>query len=596
MSKDARPAVRPVLLALCLLALALRGAHLDVLARGPLFTQHETFAESDMFMFDQWARRIVAGDLLGRETYQPLTAWQLSLAPEATWRHWYGAAPVFNKAPLYAYLVALMRALFGQPMLPLALLQVLVSAACVPLLYLVTRRLFEPEAGLLAALLFAVYAPSVHFSVVMLRDAWIVPAGLGVSLALLRLGEQPSRRRSLAAGLVAGAALVLNEAFVSLLLLALAWIAWTVERPARLRALALFVLGTALALSPVAARNLAVGAPVTSLAVMGSTALAVFDTAHSNPWFFEIHPQSVTHVLAQADGRLGATLVACYRTFEGGLPDVTSFYLRKSLGLLIPYENPDNVNFYYAALRDPLLRVLPGYGLLLPLALVGLGLAWRRWRTLAALVPVAASLLLGMLVMLPLSRYRATFAGVVLLPLAGHALAVMLARARQRRFAALAATAGAAACIALVAGLAQSRVVFAGRDAGAAFYRAPEFVLGVQFHERAGRLGAALQELRDLARLNPTPSVRVYAWLSAGQIHRRRAERPALEGALAAARGAAQGQAELLLHVADAYDALLGERATALALVNQALALSPPPALREILDGRQRILSRTASE
>lgn len=522
MSADARSSARRAVVALFLLALAVRGGHLASVASGPLFTHHRTFTESDMYMFDQWARRIARGDVLGREVYHPLTAWQLGLAPAETWQRWYGPAPVFNKAPFYAYLVGALYAAFGEPMLPLALLQVLASAACVPLVFLVTRRLFGRSAGLLAALLLAVYGPGVHFSVLMLRETWIAVAVLLVTLQLLRLRARPRLARAFALGVLAGLALVISETLMSMIVLCALWIAWRLRpRGAPVARLSgAFGLGVALAFAPVALRNAAVGAPVASLAVMGSAAAAVFDTARSNPYFFEIHREAILPVLEQADGRMGPTLLACWRSFTGGPPEVVLFFLRKASGLLIPYENPDNVNYYYAALRDPLLRVLPGYALLLPLALAGLGVAWARRRDVTPLLPVALSLLAGMLFMIPLSRYRATFA-VVLTPLAGLALARVIASVRARRLGAAAAVVAVALAVAATAAWVQARVVFAGRPAASFLYRPSEFVLGMQFYERQGRLGAAALEMLDLARLNPTPGVRAAALFAVTQLEAR---------------------------------------------------------------------------
>jgi 4-amino-4-deoxy-L-arabinose transferase-like glycosyltransferase len=584
MPRDEISPSRLAVAALFLLALALRVAHLESVARGPLFMAHETFVASDMYMFDQWSRRIAAGDVLGREVYQPLGKWQLELAPEASWRRWYGGAPVFNKAPFYAYLIAALRRLFGEPMLPLALLQVLASAACVPLLFLVTRRLFSTEAGLLAALLLALYAPAVHFSVTMLRDTWAAVAALGTLLALLRWAERPVPPRALAAGALAGLSVLVVESNVSMLALATAWIAWRTGGglSARLRQASLFLAGAALVFSPVAARNLAVGAPVTSLAVLGSTNAAVFDTAHSSPWFFEGHSAQVARVLEQGDGRMGATLLACYRTFDGPLHVVT-FYLRRALGLLVPFENADNVNYYYMALRSPVLALLPGYALTLPLAVVGLGLGFRRGRDLAVLLPVALSLLMGMLFVSPLSRYRATFAGVVLLPLAGHALATLLGWARARRVAPCLAAAVAALAIAAMAQVAQARVIFAEYQAGALIYRAAEFVLASRVLAAQGRPDAATAELRDLARLNPLASVRVFALHRAALIEVQRRNVAAVVDDLAQARALAAGRPELLLQAADAYVSLLGDRATALDVLREALRLPAPPELRRVL-------------
>ena len=76
-----------MLLLLLVIGAALRLAHLQVVMDSAMARYHVTFVESDMHMFDQWARHILdTGDLLGRATYHPLYSWQKLAAPEERWR------------------------------------------------------------------------------------------------------------------------------------------------------------------------------------------------------------------------------------------------------------------------------------------------------------------------------------------------------------------------------------------------------------------------------------------------------------------------------------------------------------------------------
>src|SRR5262249_32176163 len=107
-------------LALISITVLLRGVHLLRIAHSPIFDYHHFFPPSDMYLFDQWSQRIAGGDVLGRESYQPVVEWQLGLAPLRHWKQWYGHPLIFYKAPFYAYLVALLYRLFRGPVLPLA--------------------------------------------------------------------------------------------------------------------------------------------------------------------------------------------------------------------------------------------------------------------------------------------------------------------------------------------------------------------------------------------------------------------------------------------------------------------------------------------
>src|SRR5262245_18327922 len=110
-------------------------------------------------------------------------------APPAQWARWFGYAPVFYTAPLYAYLVALVRWLFGDPAVLMAILQIGAPMASTMLVFLVTERLFVRSAAAIAGLLFAVYGQAVHYDVVLLRGPWIVLASLLVTWCLLRVRE-----------------------------------------------------------------------------------------------------------------------------------------------------------------------------------------------------------------------------------------------------------------------------------------------------------------------------------------------------------------------------------------------------------------------
>lgn len=574
------------------LTLFVRGLHLGAVANTPFFDLHRTFVESDMHIFDGWAQRIVAGDILGREPYQPLGRWQLATAPAQRWTEWYGSAPVFLKAPLYPYLIALLYVLFGEPMLPLAVLQILASAMSALLLLRLGTHLAGDEAGLATGLLFAVYAPAIHFDVVMLRGPFITLVALAATWQTVCLLARPTGLRAAMLGATLGAAVALNEGFSLLPALVVALLAWCLRRE---RILALrwtlgLLAGLALALSPIVARNLAVGVSPFQIAVTPGTVYAVFNSAGSDPYLFRVNPGALAPIMERAGGSLLGAIKACLESFSGP-SDVGLFYLRKGVGLLVPFENPDNANFYYAAVIDPLLAVLPGYAVLLPLGVLGFGLIRGNPERALPLVPASLTLLLSIVVALPLSRYRATLAGVWLTPLAGVALGWMVQQARARRLVPLAA--GMLAC-GLVFGATRGierTTVFGGVDPNVYYYRPPEFLIAARAYAMQGRYGPAAGEMRALARLNPARTIRASALLAAAEYHAKGGDRAAAahELELAALAGGDRDSVFLLV-LGDAYRRALGDEERALACYTRATALNPPEAVLEAL--RQRLAGR----
>jgi 4-amino-4-deoxy-L-arabinose transferase-like glycosyltransferase len=583
---------RPLLL-VAALGVLLRLVHLLAVSSTPILTYHQTFDQSDMYMFDQWGQRIAHGDVLGREVYHPLVAWQLDAAPLDKWKAWYGETPVFYKAPFYAYLIAALYRVFGDAMLPLALLQILAGAASIVLLGRIAAPIFGAAAGLGAALIYAVYAPDIHFDVIMLRGPWIVLISLLATWQLLALHERPGAGRAIGLGVLVGIAIVVNEGFLTvpplILVLLLAWF----REPRRLAILGgAFALGLAVAFVPVAIRNLVVGAPALKLAVTGSTVYAVFNAAGSSPYFFQIHPAAFVPIIEVSGGDLVATILNCLRSFASA-GDGVLFYLHKAAGLAIPYENPDNANFYYAALKSPLLGMLPNYAVLFPVGVVGLALAARRVGAWVPLLPFSLSLLASILLTLPLSRYRATLA-VFLIPFAALALAEAVAFVRKRRLVPLTAVVLGGCLAFLAAGALQERVAFAGVPRDFHYYRAAEFLLGAGVYERQGRLAEATDDALTLFRLNPHVPTKAWALLVAGRLQALRGNRRQATEALAGARQLDGANPWLLQGLGDVYWHLIGDRAAAADCYRNATRLAVPDAVRGALQERLRLLEQGA--
>lgn len=527
---------RGLLRLVLLFALALRLGHFAALRDGPMLDYPRLSTESDMHIFDAWARRIVAGDLLGREPFRPLVTWQLAAAPAETWDRWLGDGRNFLKAPLYPYLLAALMALFGQAMAPVALLQICASVLAVWLLHDCTRRLLGADAALLAALWFATYGPAVHYDVVMLRGPLIVLVCLLSSWHLARIEGPPGRRAALVAGGLAGLCLLLYEGLLLLPpLVALGLAVRSGTWRAAARSLLGFGLGLALVLSPLVARNLAVGTSPLALAANGAPAFAMCNSAAGDPFFFDAGPEVFVPVLQRSGGGFLPTVLASLRSFESPA-ELAQHYAVRLAVLVAPVENIDNVSPYYAALRSPVLSTLPGWAWLLPAAALGAWLARARWRALWPLwLPLLAQLG-AILFSLPMSRYRAALA-VFLMPLAGLAAARVGHWAQERRWRALGLAAAGTAGLALLAHWAEARLVFDLHPRDGFVWRPYEFVLGLRFYAEQQRLAELAREGRDLARLCPVPLFRPLGLLAAGRAERDlgnlRAERAYREAAFA---------------------------------------------------------------
>jgi hypothetical protein len=328
-------------------------------------------------------------------------------------------------------------------------------------------------------------------------------------------------------------------------------------------------------------RNVVVGASPLSLTANGSINLAVHNAAGANPLFFEAKAESFVPVLERGNARMLGTLWACLASFDGPIA-LGRFYLLKLLGLAVPFENPDNANFYYGALRSPILRLLPSWSLLLPLSLLGVGLALRRRVTALELLPALLSMLIVILVTAPLSRHRAVLAAF-LAPFAGLAVVSVGRWLEQRRFGSVAAVALASIGLVVGGSAVRARVVFEGQPAGTRLYRHHEFTLAAVSYAGQRRYAAAAREMLDLARLNQAPEIQSAAFLTAARYQIARGDGGDAARALEDAAAAGGSDPQLLGAIGDAYARGLGEPARAAAYYRRALRLSPDEPLRSDL-------------
>jgi len=395
-------------------------------------------------------------------------------------------------------------------LLPIAAISLIVVAA-IPK----ARRIYAPI--VFAVALFALYGPDIHFTTVMLRGPWIVLSTLLVTDRLLAFARGPSTGRAGLAGLSVAVAIVINEAMTPLAVLApLAFLSAGQARGRVLKSWAGFAGGALAGLAPVVVRNLMMGVPPFQIAVTGTVVLAVFNSASSDPLLFSARPENFAPVMNLAGVSLFETLLACARSFSS-FSDWLGFYALKLAGLVAPFENPDNVNFYYAALVNPWLGLLPAYGVLLPLALSGALLAWRARRaSWWCWIPAPLALLAAMLLTLPLSRYRAVWA-IHLMPFAGLALSRAFSWGRERNFARLGGLALALAAFAALQLGVQQQVFWGARRAQSLAYRPAEFVLAARMEASAGRFAEAAREMDRLAELHPEAGVKLQALTLAAQ-------------------------------------------------------------------------------
>jgi tetratricopeptide (TPR) repeat protein len=436
-------------------ALVIRLTHVWLLSRSPFFT----VLLGDARGYDEWAVRIAAGEWIGKD--------------------------VFYQAPLYPYFLAVLYRLFGHSFVAVRVVQSLIGAGSCALLGLAANRFFSRRVGLIAGIALAIYAPAIFFDA-LIQKSVLDLFFLTLALSLIaRLVDEPQHVGLwLGLGVSMGGLSLTRENALVFVAVILWWALWaprltTAAAPltqrllrqaaraprgkATFRAVSAFVAGLAIVLLPVAIRNFAVGGGfylTTSQFgpnfYIGNNPRA--DGTYASLRFGRGAPEyertDATELAEHATGRhLTPGDVSSYWTGRA-LDFMTTQPLawlrlmgRKVLLLVNRTEMLDTESQESHAEYSWVLRVGGWFGhvgIVAPLALVGLVLAWPARRRLAILYWMTGLYAASVLMFYVFARYRLPLIPLLLL-FAAEAIAALpswIAAASPRQRALM----GAAVC------------------------------------------------------------------------------------------------------------------------------------------------------
>jgi len=140
--------------------------------------------------------------------------------------------PTTWKAPVNPIITALAFRLFGSysttAAVALESFQVVLSVLSCYVLFRIGRTLFNEGTGLIAALIFALYPASIHFSVQKLEYGTLLTfLGLLIVQQTIGLSRRPGMSGSLALGALFGIATLVNPVILAFFPFALLWLVWT---------------------------------------------------------------------------------------------------------------------------------------------------------------------------------------------------------------------------------------------------------------------------------------------------------------------------------------------------------------------------------
>jgi pentatricopeptide repeat protein len=416
------------LIILFIFALGLRLIYLSQLQDNPMFDA----PVMDARYHDQWAQAISNG--------QPFLE-----------------GPYF-RAPLYPYFLAIIYSLFGHNYLIPRIVQFIIGSLSCVLIYFLGKRTFGPTVGKIAAVMAALYGTFIYFEGELLIPVVIIFLDLALILALLSTEERPGWWRWLGCGAILGLSAIARPNVLLFGAVLLPWLAVRLRR----RGLSLrrslvhlvgFCLGTCLVILPVTVRNYAVGKDFMPIASQGGVNFYIGNNPDSDG------------ATAIVPGTLGSWWGGYWDAMElaqeaAGHPmrasEVSNYWFKKGLAFMRNEpgaylvlmssklalfwggaEVSNNKDIYFYSSRSAPLGILirPGplywpFGILAPLALAGMVLAWRRREGRAGLMALFVfSYMVSVVLFFVTARYRLPVIPF-LLPFAGYTL-VRLSRERR---------------------------------------------------------------------------------------------------------------------------------------------------------------------
>jgi tetratricopeptide (TPR) repeat protein len=417
----------PILGAIAAFAFLIRLLYLWQIRQAPFFT----LLMGDSRGYDEWARRIAAGDWIGSD--------------------------VFYQAPLYPYFMGAVYSVAGHDVLAVRVCQAILGSISCALLAHAAWRLFSKRAGIIAGLILALYPPAIFFDGLVQKtaiDGFLTGLAIWILSGIL-VSPTSSRWPWVGLGATMGALSLTRENALILIGVIALWCLLKSGRPSArpdVTPIAAFIFGVALLLMPVAVRNYAVGGGFYLTTSQFGPNLYLGNNARtdgtagsliSGRGSSEYERQDAIDLAERASGRrLTPGEVSSYWTDQtlAFIKSQPGSWLklmgRKVVLLWNTAEAFDTESQESYAEWSPLLgpgAVIGNFGLLVPLAGFGVLVTWPHRRRLWVFYALALTYSASVVIFFIYARYRYPLVPfLVLFASAGLAGALEFLRARTR--------------------------------------------------------------------------------------------------------------------------------------------------------------------
>lgn len=448
--------------------------------------------------------------------------WALDILNKSFW-----GTEVFFRGPLYPYFLALIYAISGTSIFIAKIVQAIGGATVCLLIYHLGRSAFSETAARISALIAAFYGPLIFYESELLLEWLAILFSLAMLLVLMRNRESINISTAAAAGILGGLSGITRPNILIVFPLIALWIVASNVQAAplrrRFRNAAVFTLGVIICVLPVTVRNYVVADDFVLISSQGGVNLHLANNSEADgltmimpeinlnlsiPW-----SEFVDTTTAYAESSLGRTLKPsevsefwsdrAWKYIAEHPIDFLALTGKRVVYLFSGFENPDQADLYRFSENSPILAVTVfdsfikfPFGVISPMALIGLVLAWRERRRIPLLYIFLLGYIPSVILFLVTSRHRLAVV-VIFIIFAGYAVDHGWQMWRQGKRVTLAIV--TVSFVVLIA-LLNHNWFDLGYDNPAQFH----YQRGLVF-EKQGDLTSAITEYREATKHQPLP-------------------------------------------------------------------------------------------
>ena len=371
-------------------------------------------------------------------------------ASEISGGNWYGDK-TFYQAPLYPYFLAVLMKL-GLDVTGMRLVQALLGAVGTAALGLAARSKFGERTGILTAALYGFYPAGIYYDGIIQKAA-LASALLCLMLAAIgQLQEKWKLHSALLAGLFLGLLVLTREnALLWIPLIGLWMVVATPNKSVKQRAslIAFYCAGLALSLLPVAARNASLGGEWSPTTFQAGPNFYIGNNLNSFGIYRPLVPGHETPMYERADAQ---AIAEATTGRELSAREVSRFWMNQSLSeikqapsrwlmlmvqksfmVINRFEVPDveSIVVYRAQSVPMTLASIWNFGVLFPLAMLGLMCSLNQWRRLSLDYLLVSTMIAAIVFFFILGRYRFPLVPL-LMPWAAFGVLELCRQVRER--------------------------------------------------------------------------------------------------------------------------------------------------------------------